>query len=357
MNMKTRKSERLCCRILAAVYLTLCFSLLMPVMSWSETAGSAHTGVTGQTARQIGADTQTAGAFPVKIEHALGVTTILHEPKRIVTLGWGGEDVIVALGKTPVGMPRRYFLDSGILPWVEERLHGQTPVLLDFNAIDLEAIAVLKPDLILAVNSAINEKEYAQLSRIAPTVARPPAATKALWREQTEIIGIALGQHERALDLLKVTDQVIQDLANRHPDLQGKSITLSMNWFGGRGIHIYLPPHPGVEVLSQLGMQPSGGVLELASARPGQSASTIGIENTRLVEADIVAMWADRDAAKSVIKQPLLQNLDVMKRGAFILFDDPVTMWALDRPGVLSIPYAFPDIADRLSKAIRQAEP
>lgn len=352
MTKTMRKPLLLQTRILALAFLIACLSLQMPAMSSSETGTSARADT-----ERYGKDTQTTGVFPIKIRHSLGDTTIPHEPQRIVTLGWGSEDVIVALGKIPVGMPRRYFIASGILPWIEERLSGKTPALLDFNVVDLEAIAALKPDLILAVNSSINEKEYAQLSRIAPTIARPHTEAIVDWREQTEIISTALGRHDGATSLVKVTDKLIQDLANKHPNLRHQSITISMNWFGGRGIHVYLPTHSGVQILSQLGMKPSVGVQALASAKPRQSASSISVENTRMIEADVVAMWADRHVVESVLAQPLLQNLNVMKRGAFVLFDDPATMWALDRPSVLSIPYAFPDIAQRLSKAIIQSGP
>ena len=44
-----------------------------------------------------------AGAFPVTIEHAYGETTIEQEPKRIATLGWSDQDVVLSLGVVPVG--------------------------------------------------------------------------------------------------------------------------------------------------------------------------------------------------------------------------------------------------------------
>lgn len=67
---------------------------------------------------------------PHAVTHALGTTTVQPNPQRIITLGWSGEDVVIALGEVPVAMPRYTFFDSGMFPWVEEKLDGQRPELL-----------------------------------------------------------------------------------------------------------------------------------------------------------------------------------------------------------------------------------
>lgn len=303
------------------------------------------------------ASTQEEKIFPVTITHALGKTTIAREPQRIVTLGWAGEDIVVALGRIPVGMPKRLFFESGIFPWVEERLGGQRPTLLDSNLTDLEAIAALKPDLILGVMSGINEKDYAQLSRIAPTIAYPGIPWKTHWREHAEIVGRALGQHRHALELIAKTDALIRNLGEKYGNLRGSTFTFSMYSLSGGNIGIYLPSEPRVDLLLQLGMQPSEGVKELAAANPRRIGSGVSIENARTIEADVVAMWVNPGGGEAVMRQPLLRNLDVVRRGSFVLLDDPVSMWASSAPSVLSIQYAYPDIAARLSAAVSHARP
>ena len=59
-------------------------------------------------------------AFPVTIEHKFGSTTIPAPPKRVVTVG--DEDIAVALGITPVGIVRNTSYDSGLAPWLEDRI-------------------------------------------------------------------------------------------------------------------------------------------------------------------------------------------------------------------------------------------
>ncbi|MBF6209828.1 ABC transporter substrate-binding protein [Nocardia puris] len=70
--------------------------------------------------------------------------------------------------------------------------------------LNLEKIVSLKPDLILGINSYIDETGYRDLSSIAPTVAELagvlPGATTS--EEQTRITGKALGREDRAQELV-----------------------------------------------------------------------------------------------------------------------------------------------------------
>ncbi len=120
--------------------------------------------------------------YPVTITHALGKTIVNQPPERIVTLGWSSEDAVLALGKIPVGMPHYRFFESGIFPWNEERLGATRPYLFEGD-IDYEAIAALRPDLILGIYSGIDDLAYKRLSSIAPTVAYRTAPWSADWKE------------------------------------------------------------------------------------------------------------------------------------------------------------------------------
>jgi iron complex transport system substrate-binding protein len=98
-----------------------------------------------------------AEAFPVTIKHAFGETVIPSAPKRIVTWGWSSTDAAIALGVVPVGSPtfRSEGFDKDVTPWIEEalaKLGAPAPAILDDSVSPpIEQIAVLKPDLILAV--------------------------------------------------------------------------------------------------------------------------------------------------------------------------------------------------------------
>src|SRR5690349_15122229 len=109
--------------------------------------------------------------FPVTIEHMYGSTTITKAPERVVSLGFAGHDNILALGVHPIAV--RYWYGDyphGVWPWAEDALGGTEPVVLKGD-INIEQIAALRPDLILAISSGITREQYDLLSQIAPTVA------------------------------------------------------------------------------------------------------------------------------------------------------------------------------------------
>ena len=139
------------------------------------------------------------GAFPVSIEHAFGSTTIEEQPERVVVLGWSAQDTVYALGVTPVGMPSYTYGggEDGVLPWNEEYFDPEETTLLDTaDGPPLEAMAALRPDVILAPYEGFEGSVYEDLSGIAPTVAYPGEPWTTPWREQTRMIGAALGMRE-----------------------------------------------------------------------------------------------------------------------------------------------------------------
>lgn len=105
------------------------------------------------------------------VEHTRGVSCVPQNPQRVVALEWTYAEDLLALGVQPVGVA-----DLDIYPdWVK------IPVALDASVVDvggrsepnLEVIAGLQPDLILAVNFRVVEN-YDELSAIAPTLVFNP---------------------------------------------------------------------------------------------------------------------------------------------------------------------------------------
>ena len=146
-----------------------------------------------------------SSAFPVTIEHAYGETEIPEEPQRVVSLGYTEQDAILAFGVVPVGV--RYAFgpeDDVFFPWADEAAGDAEPVVLPRTEVDAEDVAVLEPDLIMAVTAGLTEAEYETLSGIAPVVVQPAEfpAFGTPWQDQTLITGRALGQEERAEELV-----------------------------------------------------------------------------------------------------------------------------------------------------------
>src|SRR6185312_5957977 len=124
-----------------------------------------------------------------------GTTTIEQQPERVVVLGWSAQDVVFSLGVTPVGMPSYSYGggDDGVLPWDDEYFDAAETTLLDTaDGPPLEAIAALRPDVVLAPYGGFDAATYEHLSKIAPTDAYPGEAWTTPWDERTRMIGKAL---------------------------------------------------------------------------------------------------------------------------------------------------------------------
>jgi len=289
--------------------------------------------------------------FPVEIRHALGTTRIEAEPQRIVTLGWNGEDAVLALGRIPVGMHRYGLFGSGILPWNEPYLRTQTPTLLQSGELDYEAIAALEPDLILAIKTGINEIEWQRLSSIAPTVAYSSAPWRADWREQMALTGQALGEPEKARDLVEATEKQLRGLADAHPVLKDKTFIFGSYFPGEGSLGVYFASDPRVRELLAMGLRLAPGIEALMAADPDVNGTGVSLEDLDRLDADVLIVWYGPGARADAESQPLLQAFGPMRRGAYVPLDDPVSVWATSAVSVLSIPYAFPGFVDRIAAA------
>lgn len=136
--------------------------------------------------------TAKAGEFPRIITHALGETTIENKPKRVVVLDSGELDHALALGIKPVGLASADAA-GGLPSYLEDKIAG-VKVIGTHAEINLEALAALKPDLILGSKLRV-AKLYDQLSAIAPTVfsIRPGFP----WKENFLLAANAFGEKEQ----------------------------------------------------------------------------------------------------------------------------------------------------------------
>lgn len=288
------------------------------------------------------------------VTHALGTTVVPPHPERIVTLGWSGEDVVIALGQIPVAMTKYGSFASGMFPWVQDRLDGQHPVLMSGD-LDYEAIAALQPDLILGIYSGIDEIAYQRLSSIAPTVVYRSGPWSADWLEQTAIIGEALGKQTEAASLVDETRKILADLGEAYPDLKGATFTFGTYFAGESSVVVYLPSDPRVAALMGLGLVPAAGITALAAAEPDETSVSVSLENISTIDADVVIMWYGEGARSAAEQQPLFTTLGAVKSGGYVALDDPIDVWSTSTLSVLSVPYGFPRFVPLLAEAAKRA--
>ena len=141
---------------------------------------------------------EVTGTTTVEIKHAMGTTPVPASPKRVVVLDTDKIDTALTLGVTPVGAARAGELNGWPTYFGADATKGikEVGTLQEPN---LEAIAALRPDLILG-SKFRQEKFYDELAKIAPTVFTENVGKP--WKENFLLDGQALGKKAKAAELL-----------------------------------------------------------------------------------------------------------------------------------------------------------
>lgn len=147
------------------------------------------------------------------IEHAMDLTTIEGKPKRIVVLTNHGTEALLVLGIKPIGAVQSW---TGS-PWydhIDEDMEGVEVVGTE-SEINLEAIAALKPDLIIG-NKMRQEEHYQALEAIAPTVFEE--TLRGDWKVNFELIAKTVAEEEKGQEVLESFNERVANLTERLGD-------------------------------------------------------------------------------------------------------------------------------------------
>ncbi|AYF96978.1 iron-siderophore ABC transporter substrate-binding protein [Protaetiibacter intestinalis] len=286
-------------------------------------------------------------AFPVTIQHAFGETTIASKPERVATVAWSNQEVPLALGVVPVGMPEVTWGDDdgdGVLPWVEDKLEelgAETPVLFnEDDGLDYEAIADTNPDVILAGYSGLTEEEYETLSKIAPVVAYPEVAWGTSLEDMIRIDAKALGLSDEAEALIDELHGEIDAALEANAVIKDKKIVFS--WidpsdFSQIGFYTTLDTRPGF--LKDLGL-PVPEVVEQESAGTDSFYTSVSAEEAdRFADVDIFVTYGDpgSDIVAQMQADPLLSKIPAIAAGHVVILPDATPLAASANPSPLSI--------------------
>ncbi|SNS76037.1 ABC transporter substrate-binding protein [Rhodococcoides kyotonense] len=291
------------------------------------------------------------GAFPVTIEHKLGSTTIESAPTRIAAVGIGDADVLLALGLTPVLVPVwKGSTDDGIGVWAEPSVTGADPTALE-NAtteFDVETIAAAAPDLIIAVNNAIDESLYAQLSEIAPTVLHAADQTDWVlpWQEVTARIGRSVGLPAEAATEVTRIEELVAQARTDNSQFVGKTAALVIRWSDGN-LRAFSPTSARAQLLTALGFEPPAA---LAERFEGKLNTELSAESYSLLECDYLLFDNYELARAEMESQATFTNLQVVRDGGLIGLD-PIVSDAVSMPNPLTIPFVLSAFVDRINEA------
>ncbi|MBP2368129.1 iron-siderophore ABC transporter substrate-binding protein [Pseudonocardia parietis] len=294
------------------------------------------------------------GPFPVQVEHTFGTTEIPERPQRVVALGVTDADPVLALGVTPVATASYTFYEQtgGLGPWARGLVQGEPPVVLTGEP-NLEQIAALAPDVILAVSSGIEQPMYEQLSAIAPVVARPAGTIPfgVTRDDQMRTVATALGEPERGEELIRQADAAFTDAVEAHPQFRGKVGATVLPFDGKYGA--FTAADARGRFMSGLGfVQPP----RIAELDDGESFFVeISAEQTGLLDGDTLVMLADEGSAKAQVDgDAVLAQVPVVAQGRMVV-PDADTRGAMTYNSVLSAPYALERLVPQLDAALSRA--
>jgi iron complex transport system substrate-binding protein len=306
----------------------------------------------GTAAVAAGCGSKTPGAIAddgsVTVKHAFGETKIPGPPKRVVSAGFTGQDELLAVGVVPVAITDWFGNEPfGVWPWAQPKLGNAQPAVLDLsNGIEVQPIAALKPDLIVATNAGLDADTYAKLSAIAPTVAQSGQdAFFEPWKEQANTIGQAVFKHSDMDQLVAAVDAKFADVAKNNPQFSGKKIVVvSATFF--RDLADVTPPGWRTEFLTQMGFTIPDAVDEFVKNGRAQ------VPRDRLasvLDAADVVVWkteSDQDQA-ALTADPMFAGLKSTKSNRNV-FTGKDLSGAIAFSSVLS----YPVVADQLPPMI-----
>lgn len=328
--------------------------------SASDASGSASESEdAAASAAGSASEADAPGAFPVTIEHAFGQTEIPDEPQRVVALGWGSPEAVLALGVVPVAVEAQVWTvgEGNQLPWVAEEvaeLGGEEPVILpnDFTTPAYEQIIALEPDLILAHYSGYGEEQYELLSDIAPTVAYPETAWTTPWRDVIEITADAMGRAEAGEQVLADLEAYFAETAAAHPELEG--VTVANVWDGDGVVSVYTAADPRVAMMTDLGFEIAPAV-DQDTDLEGVPAYELSYEELDKLEADLLVSYhSTQDDADAFLDKPEMQAIPAVAAGRVAQVVGNEYISAVSPPNALSIEWGMQALIDALTTALAE---
>ncbi|MCX5200232.1 iron-siderophore ABC transporter substrate-binding protein [Streptomyces sp. NBC_00237] len=273
-----------------------------------------------------------AGSFPRTITHDKGKTEIKAKPQRVVALDNSLVEAVVALDAPLVGGIGSYRDQKGFPPYLGDAVKN-TKDVGPIATPNLEAIAALKPDLIVSA-TVRHEDLYPQLSQIAPTVF--VKTTGPIWKENVSFLGQVLGAEEKAKTQLAAYEtraKKIGDAINaKVKGKDGKSpATFSLVRFVDGPTRIYLPATFSGIILKDMGL-----------ARPANQQDpkefNIEISEEQIGQADadhifMTTFSGGEDRKKKFLANPLWKRLGAVQKGQVHEVDDAVWMTSVSLQG------------------------
>lgn len=283
--------------------------------------------------------TSSSAASQVTVQTANGDVKVPTNPKKIVTLDLGAADTIRALGKESsiVGMPKK------TLPAYLKNLPSSIKNVGSMKEPNMEAIAALKPDLIIA--SGRTAQYVKKLKEIAPTVLFQ-TDNKDYWGStKKNILSLAsiFGEDgtKKAKSELATLDKEIQTVVAANEKSNKNALAMMLNEgaisaFGAKSRFAFL--------YSTLKFKPTNA--KIKESRHGQEVS---FESIKQINPDIIfvlnrtlAIGGDNSANKDLLNNSLIQETNAAKNKTIVNLTSD--LWYLSGGGLESTKLMIEDV-------------
>ncbi|MDF2958848.1 MAG: fecB [Paenibacillus sp.] len=301
---------------IAALILSACGSAATAPQPAAVTQGNTPAAASPKPAEPV--KPPEAGT-PYTVKHVMGETTVKENPKRVVVLVNDAVEASLSLGIKPVGMVKAW----GTQPYydhLKDKLEG-VPIVGDENQPNLEAIAALKPDLIIG-NKLRQEKIYQQLSSIAPTVFSERTNSDALIN--FKIYAEALNKKDEGDKQLAAFESKVKNLQQKLGDKINTKVSL-LRFYLEDKVRLYYQDTFAGGILKKIGLKRPA-----AQDKP-TFADIIGKERIPDADGDIMFYFTLEDDKGMTAKterawqdETLWKNLDVVKKGKAIKVNDGI---------------------------------
>ncbi|MBO0678400.1 ABC transporter substrate-binding protein [Mycolicibacterium sp. S2-37] len=278
----------------------------------------------------------------VTVTHVFGDTRIPDPPTRVVSAGFTEQDDLLAVGIVPIAVTDWFGGEPfGVWPWARPRLGPAQPAVLSLtDGIQVDAIAALRPDLIVATNAGLDADTYTRLSDIAPTVAQSgPDAFFEPWKDQATIIGQAAFKADEMSGLIAGVEKRFTTVATGHPQFAGKKAMLLRGNLVDGGAYA-TPTGWRTEFLTQMGFT----VPEVAEFVPRDGLASA------LRGADVLIWTTESDAEQAaLLADPVIAALPADRH----VFTGKELAGAIAFASPLSYPFVADTLPPLLSRALR----
>ncbi len=256
------------------------------------------------------------------LETAYDDVTVEGTPERVVTLYEGALDSALAVGVEPLGAVATRG-GAGVARYIQDDA-GDIPIVGTVVETNLEAVAALEPDLILA-SPRLPEEQHRLLSQLAPVVTPPgqEGFRAGFWRSEARVFARALGREDAMEDVIDDVDKRIGRLSQRLdrtvPDADRDA--LLARWMP-QGPMVMHPELFATGILGKVGFEVQGGDL-VKAGRP--HSDLLSLENLGRLDHDwlfMATLNADgEDALAEARRNSGLGRLDVVKNERMIPVD------------------------------------